>query len=151
MRFNPHITATAVVLALGSAPAPALATLNLPGDPRSVNTTPSSHASGPVSKPASPAVQPNPDEQVLTSHTNSSQPSATPTAAVQPNPDEQAPATSPQPVVVRVNTPNGGFDWGDAGIGAASGLGLSILGLAGALTLSKRRPHRTRRSRAATS
>lgn len=45
-----------------------------------------------------------------------------------------------------VKAPGGGFDWGDAGIGAAGGLALSMLGLAGALMLSQRRGGRVRRS-----
>jgi hypothetical protein len=50
--------------------------------------------------------------------------------------------TSP---IVRVIAPNSGFDWGDAGIGAAGGLALAILalamlGLGGTLALSQRRP-----------
>ena len=44
--------------------------------------------------------------------------------------------TSP---IVRVITPNSGFDWGDAGIGAAGGLALAMLGLGGTLALSQRR------------
>jgi hypothetical protein len=43
-------------------------------------------------------------------------------------------------------TSSSGFAWGDAGIGAAGGVVLSILGLAGALTLSQRRGRRERRS-----
>jgi hypothetical protein len=50
---------------------------------------------------------------------------------------------SPQPGVqiVRVSAP-GGFDWGDAGIGAAGALGLSMLAIGGGLVLAARR-HRT--------
>ena len=50
-----------------------------------------------------------------------------------------------------VKAPGGGFDWGDAGIGAAGGLALAMLGLAGALTLSQRRAWRSSRSAALTS
>lgn len=46
-----------------------------------------------------------------------------------------------------VNAPSGGFDWGDAGIGAAGGLALSMLGLGGALVVSQRR---TRQRKSAT-
>jgi hypothetical protein len=52
---------------------------------------------------------------------------------------------------VRVITPQTGFDWGDAGIGAAGGFALSMLGLGGALTVSQRRSHRSDRSTALTS
>ena len=48
---------------------------------------------------------------------------------------------SPPPVqIVKVSQP---FDWGDAGIGAAVGLALSMIGLGGALAVSQRRTHRT--------
>jgi hypothetical protein len=47
------------------------------------------------------------------------------------------------PVVVQVTTPKAGFDWGDAGIGAAAALGLSMIALAAALTISQRRARRT--------
>ena len=55
----------------------------------------------------------------------------------------------PQPAVqiVRVSAP-GGFDWSSAGIGAASGLGLSILALGGGLLIADRghpTPYRPRR------
>ena len=59
-----------------------------------------------------------------------------------------APALSTQsapPPVVRIETPQSGFDWGDAGIGAAGGLALSILGIGTALVLTDRHgrhPHR---------
>ena len=44
--------------------------------------------------------------------------------------------------IVRVVTPNSGFDWGDAAIGGAGGLALSLLGLGGALALSHQRSRR---------
>ena len=46
--------------------------------------------------------------------------------------------------IVHVTVPAGGFDWADAGIGAAGGLAVSILGIGAALTVSQRRtghPH----------
>ena len=60
-------------------------------------------------------------------------------------------SSSPATPIVRVIAPHGGFDWGDAGIGAAGGFALSMLGLGGALTLSQRRSHRPDRSTALTS
>jgi hypothetical protein len=50
------------------------------------------------------------------------------------------------PTVVRVVDGNSGFDWGDAGIGAAGGVALALLGLGGALTVSQRRPRRNRQT-----
>ena len=41
-----------------------------------------------------------------------------------------------------------GFDWGDAGIGAAGGVALALLGVGGALAISQHRPQRTRRTTA---
>ena len=69
--------------------------------------------------------------------------------AAGPNPDGQTPVDAPA-TIVRVSTPSSGFDWGDAGIGAAGGLALSMLGLAGALMLSQRRERRSSRSAALT-
>lgn len=65
-----------------------------------------------------------------------------PTAAAKPvGPDPSgASFTIPQTPVVRVTTPASGFDWGDAGIGAAGGLALAMLGLGGGLVISNHRP-----------
>jgi hypothetical protein len=49
------------------------------------------------------------------------------------------PPNDPPPAVVRISSPGGGFDWGDAGIGAAGGFALSIIGIGGALVVSQRR------------
>ena len=46
---------------------------------------------------------------------------------------------STPPTVVRVVTHNGGFRWGDAGIGAGGMLAVTLLGLGGAFTLTHRR------------
>ena len=54
--------------------------------------------------------------------------------------------TIPPTPVVRITAPASGFDWGDAGIGAAGGLALAMLGVGGALAISQHRPQRTRRS-----
>ncbi len=144
MRFNSHITTTAaLVLAWGAIPAIA-----------------AGNSSG-----TSPAVRPNPDEQVLTANAAAAHSGQTASPAVQPNPDQQtAPATpsagprsevvsgggygsvSVPPVVVRVTAPNGGFDWGDAGIGAAGAVGLLLVALGGALTVSRHRERQARSS-----
>jgi hypothetical protein len=47
--------------------------------------------------------------------------------------------TPPPTTIVRVSTPAGGFDWADAGIGAAGGLALSMLGIGAALVISSHR------------
>jgi hypothetical protein len=56
--------------------------------------------------------------------------------------------TIPQTPVVRIIAPASGFDWGDAGIGAAGGLALSMTAVGAGLALSQRRSRRTRHSTA---
>lgn len=46
------------------------------------------------------------------------------------------------PAVVEVQAPSGGFDWGDAGIGAGSALALVLIGIGSALAV-RQRPGRT--------
>lgn len=58
------------------------------------------------------------------------------------NSSSSAPAT-----IVRVSS-GGGFDWGDAGIGAAGGIAISMLGLGTALAVSGRRARRPATHRA---
>jgi hypothetical protein len=52
-------------------------------------------------------------------------------------------ASPPPPLVITVPRPNG-FEWGDAGIGAAAGLALTMIALGGVLAVSRYRGHRTR-------
>jgi hypothetical protein len=62
--------------------------------------------------------------------------------AGRPNQEKQINTTgsmSAPPTIVRISSPGGGFDWGDAGIGAAGGFAFSMLGLGGALAVSQRR------------
>ena len=49
----------------------------------------------------------------------------------------------PPPLIITVPRPSG-FDWGDAGIGAAGGLALTMIALGGTLTVSRHRGRRTR-------
>ena len=46
------------------------------------------------------------------------------------------------PAAPRAATPGSSFDWGDAGIGAAGGVVLSIIGIGGGLALTQRRTRR---------
>jgi hypothetical protein len=67
-------------------------------------------------------------------------------AAIAANHSSASPAVLPStastpPAVVRVTTPSGGFDWGDAGIGAGGMLALTLIGLGGTLTATHRRNH----------
>jgi hypothetical protein len=48
-------------------------------------------------------------------------------------------------------TSGSSFDWGDAAIGAAGGLVISVVGLGGALALSQRRTRRSGASAVVTS
>lgn len=50
---------------------------------------------------------------------------------------------SPPATIVHVTARDSGFDWGDAGIGAAGGFALSMVGLGGALAISQNRGRRT--------
>ena len=124
MRLNRYISAAALLLALGAI-APATA---------------GAHAG------VSPAVRPNPDEQVLTTQAKLAKPNPASTV-VRPNPDEQVPASSPAsplktPEVVRFTGAKDGFDWGDAGIGAAAAIGFAALAAAAVLAVTQRRRHR---------
>ena len=73
-----------------------------------------------------------------------------PPASVYSRPDkEMIPVATPGSAtraVVRIQTPPNGFDWGDAGIGAAGGLALAMIGVGGALVVSQRRPRRNRQT-----
>ena len=66
------------------------------------------------------------------------------TASAKPIGADPSPFTVPQTPVVRITTPAPGFDWVDAGIGAAGGLALSMIGVGGGLVISHQRPRRTR-------
>jgi hypothetical protein len=53
--------------------------------------------------------------------------------------------TPPAVQIARVSAPNS-FDWADAGIGAAGGLGISALVVGGGLVMTQRRARSPRRS-----
>jgi hypothetical protein len=56
--------------------------------------------------------------------------------------------SSRQPTGVQlVRVPTHGFDWGDAGIGAAAGIGLTMLAVGAALLLGAKRQQRAPRAR----
>jgi hypothetical protein len=57
-------------------------------------------------------------------------------------PAASATATRAPVRIVHVSGPSG-IDWGDAGIGAAAGAGITLLGLGGALAVSQRHTHPT--------
>lgn len=131
MRFNRLIIATAAALAFAQ------------------GATGAAAAAGGATV-SSPTVLPNPDEQILAVSSSLTHAGRPVVQTVRPNPDEQVLIDAPkQPiagtpaVIVRVTNTKIGFDWGDAGIGAASALGLSLIALTSWLAVSHRRARRT--------
>jgi hypothetical protein len=141
MTTTHRIGKTAVlILSLAAAGAPAAS-----AQPIGVNTA------NPTNGQSSTAARPNPDEQIVTGATANRT-----SARIYSRQDKSiVSATSPSttagsiakasaaPSAVRVQAPATGFDWGDAGIGAASGLALSLIGLGGALVVSQHRNRNT--------
>jgi hypothetical protein len=85
-------------------------------------------------------VQPSSDDRAVPRGTTFSEPSATKTVVV--SPDDRAFARSTpmaRPTLVRVS--DGGFDWTDAGVGAASGFGIALVLVGAGLTLMRRGAH----------
>jgi hypothetical protein len=137
--FSPkRITpAATVALALGAIAAPA-ATAGPIGDNVTVQLRPA------------PALQrAKPSQPVPANPTAGAPAYARQDKQLVPSSPTQAPFTA-APTVVRASNPNASFDWGDAGIGAAGGLVLSIAALTGGLALSQRRARRTGTSTVAT-
>lgn len=65
---------------------------------------------------------------------------AAPAAQARPFADSVgAAAPAPQPTVIVRTTTSGGFNWTDAGLGAASGLAAGIVALGGAMAVRGRR------------
>jgi hypothetical protein len=64
-------------------------------------------------------------------------PAGSPSISSQSTKPPAAHATAP--ATVRITSRDGGFDWGDAGIGAVGGLALSLIALGGGLAVSQRR------------
>jgi hypothetical protein len=120
-----HRTATAALLIVSLAAA---------GAP-TASAMPNVGESGGVTKPAPAAIH--------TLQHKATIPTSAPSIAA----GTAAKTSAPQPAV-RVETPNHGFDWVDAGIGAAGGIALSIVGLGGALGASQYRTRRTRHTAA---
>ena len=104
---------------------------------------------------SSTSVRSNPDEQTLTRATPSGtsapvysrQDKSIVPSTAQSTTARIAQASAP-PRVVRLEVPASGFDWGDAGIGAAAGLALSMIVLGGALAMSQNCTRRARRTTA---
>ena len=121
---------------------------------------------------AAPAVRPNPDEQTtgirqvgppppqslrgaqLAALRREEAASAQPSVPLAPSARYSAAglngdtaSTGGQPTTVRVTTHNNPFDWGDAAIGAAGGLVISLL-IVGGVAVSQRRSPKGRSARA---
>jgi hypothetical protein len=94
---------------------------------------------------ASQVVRPNPDQQL----SPAARLNATPRSEVVSGGGYGSPTVPP--TTVRVITPNRAFDWGDAGVGAAGGIALSLLAVGVALVVSSRRSRRSKRAAAVTS
>jgi hypothetical protein len=91
-------------------------------------------------------VRPNPDQQATElARLAAARAASSSTWVVRPNPDEQVPMPGPA-TIVRVINPSTGFDWGDAGIGAAGALGLMALAVSGGLAITERRARATTRT-----
>ncbi|MBV9838944.1 MAG: hypothetical protein JO156_12555 [Solirubrobacterales bacterium] len=147
------------------------------GIPSTQASSPASSASpaGQVTTGA-PVVRPNPHQQ--TTQTGPVGPPILPApgtraarAAYQQNFGPQSPAAAKQPslprnakfslaglppastptMIVRMTGPGSGFDWVDAGIGAAAGFAVSMLALGVVLVVSERRTRRPGRSAATAS
>jgi hypothetical protein len=127
-------TTAVLILSLTAAGAPAASAQPVGG-----------YKANPTNGQSSTAARPNPDEQTLTGAT------ANRTSAPLYSRQDKSivSATSPSttagstakvtvaPPVVRVQAPANGFDWGDAGIGAAGGLALALISLGAALAVSQ--------------
>ena len=71
-------------------------------------------------------------------------------AARRPNQEKQintGGSVSASPTIVRISSRGGGFDWSDAGIGAAGGFALSTIGIGAALAVSQSRTRRSETTR----
>ena len=83
-----------------------------------------------------------PTATATVSATNPATTANQPPSSVYSRPDkEMIPVATPgsaTQAVVRIQTPPNGFDWGDAGIGAAGGVALAMIGVGGALAVSQR-------------
>jgi hypothetical protein len=49
---------------------------------------------------------------------------------------------TPQPAAANTDQHGGAFDWGDAGIGAVGGIGITMIGVGGVLASTRRRERR---------
>jgi hypothetical protein len=152
-------SAVALAFALAASIAPAAS-----ADPQPLARAEATIAAG---GQAPTAARPNPDEQTLTQATANSGPcseacsgsgydlagtsSVESGARLPHNPlagtgllsqqPSRLVAATRTPAVVHVTAPSGGFDWGDAGVGAGGMLALILIAAGGVLTMARRRTH----------
>jgi hypothetical protein len=131
MTITHRTTTAAVILSLAAA-----------GAPTATATVSATNPAAPADQPPA-SVYSRPDKSMVSGTTPAATANQAP-ASVYSRPDKSmVPVTTPgsvPPAVVRIQTPPSGFDWGDAGIGAAGGLALAMIGVGGALAVSQRRP-----------
>ena len=151
---NRFARAAALTLALAAvAAAPALAS-PAPASPGPCSEACSGGSYGPgPSRPAAPPTSAQPRQIASTGPCSEvcsgggygsrvSRPAATPTST---GPGSDVSSTNGYdfarvpPTVVRIVSGDGGFDWGDAGIGAGAALGLALAAIGGTLLLAQRR------------
>ncbi len=145
MRPNPHITSiTTLTVAIAIGTAAAAATLGglrdaSPVAPANLKTAVVSLRAGTLEhRPRVQGVEPS-----FAEYATATTPRAAPSGRDLTDPGGHGqPIVAP--VIVRVMTPQAGFDWGDAGIGAAAALGISMIALAAGLAITRRRARGTR-------
>jgi hypothetical protein len=133
-------TTAVLILSLAAAGAPAASAQPIGG-----------YAAIPTNDQSSTAARRNPDEQTVTRATANrtsapvySRQDKSIVSATSPSTTAPSAKVGAAPPVVRVQAPANGFDWGDAGIGAAAGLVLTMIALGGTLAVARYRGHRTR-------
>ena len=151
MRLKPHITAAALILSFGVTVAPAAAS-NAAARKPAVRSNPDQQLLHVEQRPAPALRALSPANAAPCSEICSGAPPASPTSTgpgseVIDNRGYGTPNTPP--TIIRVTAPSG-FAWGDAGIGAAGAIGLSMLALGLALVVSQRRTRRAKQPTATT-
>jgi hypothetical protein len=133
-------TTAAVILSLAAAGTPT-ATATATASGTNPTTTGNQPPAAVYSRPDKTMIPVPPSHQSPAAVYSRPDKSMLPTSA--PAGGDALPPAAPQ-AVVRIQTPPNGFDWGDAGIGAAGGLAFAMIGLGGALVISQRGPRRDR-------
>ena len=146
--------ATAVALAVGALAAPVASAGPIADNAYSLQDKQLSPSTQSLGVQGAPPILPAPNPSQSAAIQRAEQRAAQGLAQALPNSAKYSTAeTNAYPIrsgVVRVAATNGGFDWGDAGIGAAGGLVLSIVAIGGGLVLVQRRPRTDKTTAVAT-